>query len=109
MMPDNGQAVADYVEDGMEEINDNSSDDEPDDPVAGVYYFMWCDEWWKQACPACYSSGPCACSDNTHDFTKENYTDNFPGKWWDEEWFGLYTADGSPRKAVDVLRKMWKP
>jgi exo-beta-1,3-glucanase (GH17 family) len=108
MMPDNSQAVADYVETVMEEINENSSDDEPDDPVAGVYYFMFSDEWWKQVCPACYSNGPCACADNTHDFTKENHTANFPGGWWDEEWFGLYTADGSPRKAVDVLKEMWK-
>jgi len=108
MMPDNSQATADYVEDVMEEINDNSSDDEPDDPVGGVFYFMWTDEWWKQNCPACYSSGPCACSDNTHDYTKDNRSGAFPGGWWDEEWFGLYTADRQARKTVDVLKKMWR-
>jgi hypothetical protein len=109
MMPDNGKATAEYVEDVIEEIHDNSSDDEPDDVVAGVYYFMYSDEWWKQSCPACYTSnGPCACGDNTHDFTLNNSSGAFPGGWWDEEWFGLYTADGSPRASVNVLKNLWK-
>jgi exo-beta-1,3-glucanase (GH17 family) len=107
-MPNNGEATADYVDDVMDEINDNSSDDEPNDPVAGVYYFMWSDEWWKQNCPACWSNGPCACSDNTHDYTKDNSSGAFPGGWWDEEWFGLYTADRQARKTVDVLKSKWK-
>ena len=106
MMPDNADDVGEYAEDVLNEIHNNSSDDEPDDPIAGVFWFMFCDEWWKQECPACYGS-PCACSKSTHDFTKDNYTDNFPGKYWDEEWFGLYTADRQPRAAVNVIKELW--
>jgi len=109
MMPDNGKDVAEYVEDVLEEIFDNSSDDEPDDPIGGIFYFMFSDEWWKQECPACWSPNnqPCACAASTHDFTLKNYTDNFPGKYWDEEWFGAYTADRQPRAVVDVLKTMF--
>jgi len=108
-MPDNGEMVGEYCKDVIEEIDDNSSADHSDDVVAGVYWFMWNDEWWKQECPACWSPNnqPCSCSKSTHDFTATNYTDNFPGKWWDEEWFGLYTVDRQPRAAVDVLHSLW--
>lgn len=110
VMPDNAEDVADYTEDVLKEIEKNSSDDDASDVVAGVFWFMFCDEWWKQECPACWSPNnqPCACSKSTHDFTKTNYTDNFPGKWWDEEWFGLYTTDRSPRAAVKTITKLWK-
>ena len=33
--------------------------------------------------------------------------DAFPGKYWDEEWFGIYTADRQPRHAVNVLHEEW--
>ena len=107
-MPNNGQATADYYEHVLEEVDGESSVDNPSDPVGGVYIFEWNDEWWKQQCPACWSNGPCSCGKTTHDFTATNRTDAFPGGWWDEEWFGIYTADRSPRASVETIKHLWK-
>ncbi len=109
-MPDNGEDAADYTEDVLEEVEKNRSDKDKSDVVAGVFWFMFCDEWWKQECPACWhpNNQPCSCSKSTHDFTSAKPTDSFPGKYWDEEWFGVYTADRQARKLVDAIKDVWK-
>ena len=48
VMPDNAAEVGDYAEDVLVEVEKNSSQEDASDPVAGVFWFMWCDEWWKQ-------------------------------------------------------------
>ena len=110
-MPDNGAAVGEYAGDVLREIELYRSDLNSTEVVAGVFWFIFSDEWWKQECPACWSPNgqPCVCTDSSHDFSKTASYSPFPGGWWDEEWFGLYTAENrTPRAAVDTIKTIWK-
>jgi hypothetical protein len=109
-MPDNGARVGEYAGDVLREINLHRSDYNPSEVVGGVFWFMFSDEWWKQECPNCWSpeGQPCMCTKSTHDYSKTSSYPNFPGGWWDEEWFGLYTIDRVPRAAADTIRILWK-
>ncbi len=85
---------------------------EPGCVCAGGYIFEWCDEWWKQGQPV-----------TVHKGTGEDPTPQFPGNWWDEEWFGVnaVTPNGRQpdqpvpdkpdtligRDAVQYLWKVW--
>jgi hypothetical protein len=104
-MPDNGQGVAFYAKLLLTEIGKNRSIDDPSRVVAGTIWFMFCDEWWKQNCPQCYNNIPC--TPNNHDYSNVP-NGNFPGGWDDQEWFGLYTIERSPREAVTVIKSFWK-
>ena len=105
-MPNNAQGVADYCRLLMTEIGNNNSANDPSKVVAGTIWFMFCDEWWKQNCPQCWHGITCSPADHNYS-NQENGA--FPGKWDDQEWFGLYTIERSPRAAVDVLRSFWNP
>lgn len=59
---------------------------------SGGALFMWADQWDKQGCGACSPSK----QDGT---ASENGA--FPGKWHDEEWFGIHALDKDPPRPLD--------
>jgi hypothetical protein len=60
---------------------------------SGGTLFIWADQWDKQECSAC--------SDRTHDGTASGPAENFPGNWWDEEWFGIQSVTKDPNRPWD--------
>lgn len=65
--------------------------------VAGMFYFEWSDEWWKQ--------------DGGSDIKQEGGNSNpgFPNKYWDEEGFGLYSISLGDRSGEEVYADAdWK-
>ncbi len=78
--------------------------------ASGGFIFNWSDEWWKSNKNTVQNSK----YEGNGDASR---SDNFPGHFWDDEWFGLFSiapgkdrqidhafnADGSPVLPVDVL------
>ena len=70
--------------------------------TVGGFLFEWSDEWWKKGNPSAHDWGG-------------NKVTNFPGGYWDEEWFGLnsiFAQDGdvdgrTPRTIVSLLADLW--
>ena len=65
--------------------------------VAGMFYFEWSDEWWKQ--------------DGGSAIKQEGGNSNpgFPNNYWDEEGFGLYSISLGDRSAEQVYADAdWK-
>jgi hypothetical protein len=56
--------------------------------ASGGALFMWSDVWDKQECGTCQP--------NTQDGS--DGTGSFPGKWWDEEWFGINAVVKDPNR-----------
>lgn len=91
MLPDNATLTADYIEihwhnntyqQGYDSMMENNA------TCQGGFLFEWTDEWNKIAPPTVQNPSP---SPNP----------NFPGGWWDEEWFGLHGIQVNGRDPVN--------
>jgi hypothetical protein len=125
LLPSNANATGEYIR-----ICWSGSDTFHDDIVSNLAYnesgvykvcvggivFEWTDEWCKgDGNPSVHTGSPAT-------------GDNFPGKWWDEKWFGLcgvettgrsHTGPFDPtvnqpdtlliRDAYYVVKTMWAP
>ncbi len=110
-LPNNAKEQADYISVHWQDIVKNKA------VASGGYVFAWSDEWWKAGDPPVHNVKP-----------ETSRIDQFPGHYWDEEWFGIYSiqpdprrkpsdpvnSDGSyypdiltPRAAVAELTKLW--
>ncbi len=64
--------------------------------VAGVFYFEWSDEWWKQDSDGSLQRLA------TRQEGSGNFVDYFPNLWYDEEGFGLHSIALGNRTADQV-------
>lgn len=83
-LPNRAQDQATYIRNHYNDMVDHSTLNAG--VSSGGALFMWADQWDKQECPTC---SPLA-QDGT------NGTGGFPGKWWDEEWFGIHAIAKDP-------------
>jgi hypothetical protein len=60
---------------------------------SGGALFMWADQWDKQGCPTC--------SPSKQDGTASGPSLEFPGRWHDEEWFGIHSLIKNPTRPLD--------
>ncbi len=113
LLPDNANLTADYIErhwhnsayqEGYDSMMENNA------TCQGGFIFEWTDEWNKINPPTVHNPS-----------TAQNT--NFPGGWWDEEWFGMNGVQVSgrdpanpdpgkpdsllPRAAVDRMQSLW--
>lgn len=64
--------------------------------VAGMFYFEWSDEWWKQDSEGSFQRLA------TRQEGSSNFVDYFPNLWYDEEGFGLHSISLGNRAADQV-------
>lgn len=113
LLPDNANLTANYIErhwhnssyqEGYDSMKENNA------TCQGGFIFEWTDEWNKINPPTVHNPS-----------TAQNT--NFPGGWWDEEWFGMngVQVDGRdpanpdpgkpdtllPRAAVERMTSLW--
>ena len=103
-LENNAAAQGTFIEAHWNDIVKNS------EVASGGFIFAWSDEWWKSDHVTVHNSKYEGNGDQSR-------SDNFPGHFWDDEWFGLFSiapgagrsidhafnADGSPVLPVDVL------
>ena len=77
------------------EISQHSSEKNATDVCVGGTVFEFCDEWWKISTPQ--RAGP-----SKHD-TGGWFSGAFPDGMGNEEFFGIYTIDRTPRKLATML------
>lgn len=100
-LPDNAQAVADYLSDLWNEFLSNNAFSDPTKAASGIFLFEWTDEWWKGG-------------NNNQQLCNGASTPAFPGGYWDEAWFGINgIAQGSPnilssRAAFNLFKGLWR-
>ncbi len=90
-LPNNAEDQATFIKNHYKDMVQNSTIN--GGISSGGTLFMWADQWDKQECDAC--------SPSTHDGTASGPTGNFPGNWWDEEWFGLHSVTKDPSRPWD--------
>ncbi len=113
LLPDNANATANYIEihwhdntyqEGYDSMMENNA------TCQGGFIFEWTDEWNKIDPPTVHNPS-----------TAQNT--NFPGGWWDEEWFGMNGVQVNgrdpanpdpghpdtllPRASVDRMTSLW--
>lgn len=86
-LPDRARDQATYLRNHYNDMVDHSTIN--GGVSSGGALFMWADQWDKQECPTC--------SPSTQDGSS-NSTGGFPGKWWDEEWFGIHGLVKDPSR-----------
>ena len=88
-LPDQAADQATYIRNHYNDQVDHSTIH--DGVSSGGALFMWADQWDKQECPTCSAS--------KHDGS--DGAGGFPGKWWDEEWFGIHSLVKDPSRPLD--------
>lgn len=85
-LPDNAEAAAELIMKMWDAVADNRVDGSLSGGVSsGAFLFEFSDEWHKAGNPTAHNG-----SSGGSDF--------FPGFFWDEEWFGLYSVAPSPNR-----------
>jgi hypothetical protein len=86
-LPDNAKAQSDLVtkmwQQGIE--NRTGGGTGPYPFLSGIYTFAYADEWFKDGTPTVHNG-------------REMAGDFFPGKHWDDEWFGLFRIEPNPKR-----------